>query len=90
MQAAVDGFAAKNSQDIIDKIQRYNESTVEKTDEANMLLYGAIVHELYSLGFRLSFGRSNKITVTGSNETEAANLATTFAGKPTVIEWLKR
>ena len=91
LQLAVAGFSPKNAQDIIDKIQSYNESRTEKNNEGNMLLYGALVKEIYNLGYRLRFERGNVVKVTGGSEpTGADQLEASLSGKPMVIDWMKR
>lgn len=91
IQANVSGFEATNAQDIISRINNYHESREEKTNEGNMLLFGAVVHDIYKLGYRLSFGRGNSVRVFGGSEPNGAErLQSSFEGKPVVIEWLKR
>ncbi|MEI6711530.1 MAG: hypothetical protein WCK88_05050 [bacterium] len=65
LQDAVKGFDPKNAQDIIEKINNYQESRAEKTNEGSMLLYGAIVKSMYDLGFRLRFGRGDAVKIEG-------------------------
>jgi hypothetical protein len=91
LQAAVSGFEATKAQDIIDRIQNYTDSRETKTNEGNMLIYGAIVHDVYKLGYRLSFGRGGQVSVSGGSEPGGAErLQSSFNGKSYVVDWLKR
>lgn len=90
LQANMADFEVKDVQGIIDKINNYNESREEKNNEGNILFYGAVIHEMYRLKHRVLFGRGNTVTVAGGSGNSAERLQSTFAGKPTVIEWLKR
>lgn len=90
---AINGFHPATAQDIIDRVQKYRDSKEAKTNEASILLYGAIVHELNNLGFDIHFSRNNSVTISARDDSksgEASTLESSFNGKTDVVEWLKR
>lgn len=90
IQEAVIDFAPQNAQDIIEKINNYQESREEKTTEGSMLLYGVIVKSMHDLGYSIRFGRGDAVQIEGGDPDGAASLTSAFAGKKDVAEWLKR
>lgn len=63
IQTQMANFEIKNVSDIQEKIRNYTESREIKTPETNMLFFSALTHEMYKLGFRITFERGGVVKV---------------------------